>query len=137
MSFSNDIYARMKSGTSAEDLMSELQSMIKTTNERINQEKAEEIARTATFNTKVNEMTAILNSLFKFANDYYIHEKDEKADFTPEEIKELAINIIKELDSIEEFQVKPTNGGVEIKTSKHINKATPFLTEWLDLLEKL
>ena len=141
MSFTDELYTRMKNGETPQDIKASLLDAIASAQDRYNQEKAKEIAATATFNSKVNDMVALINALFDFLKKHYnqvFPDGSSFDDISADEVHELATEIIKELDKIDDVEVKPVGKhGVEVKTSAHGTSAgdRSIWDEWLKALE--
>ena len=141
MSFTDELYTRMMKGENPQDIKASLLEAMINAQDRYNQEKAKEIAATATFNSKVADMKAILNALFDFLKKYYdqvFPDSSSFGDVTKEEVQELAEQIVKEIDKIDDIEVKPVGkNGVEVKASAHGTDAgsRTIWDEWLKALE--
>lgn len=141
MSFTDELYTRMMKGENPQDIKASLLEAMANAQDRYNQEKAKEIAATATFNSKVADMKAILNALFDFLKKYYDQVFPDGSSFddvTKEEVQELAEQIVKEIDKIDDIEVKPVGkNGVEVKASAHgiDGGSRTIWDEWLKALE--
>lgn len=114
MSLSEDLYQYIKSGINID----ELKQAMDEANARVAQEKEEEIARTACYNERINDMCGILQSVLHFCSKHYMTAEEAKElDMSHEEMIKIAKDLVDEIDGSVPSSA-PENCATKAKSSK-------------------